>query len=260
MKKEQLKISAVQYQPLWHQAEKNRERLSEMLADLDSNDSDIIVLSEMFTTGFSMDASQAEAPDGPSVQWMIDLAAKKQAAVCGSLIIKDGSAFYNRLYWVKPDGAISTYNKRHLFNYAGEGEVYTAGSERLIVDFLGWRICPLVCYDLRFPVWSRNNGQYDLLIFVANWPTPRSLHWKHLLLGRAIENQSYTMGVNIVGTDGNEHEYKGETSIIAYDGTILQQHADTAGIVSATLDKATQDQYRQKLPFLKDGDSFSIEA
>lgn len=213
----------------------------------------------MFTTGFSMDAaSQAEKPEGETVQWMRELAKQKNAAVCGSLIIEDDGAYYNRLFWVEPSGKLSSYNKRHLFQYAGEGDHYTAGTERIVVEYLGWRICPLICYDLRFPVWSRNRGDYDLLIYVANWPNKRRKHWNALLAARAIENQSYTVGVNVFGVDGNGHEYDGDSAIIGFDGQRLEHLNGQAGILSATIDKESQDRYRQKLPFLKDGDQFKI--
>lgn len=257
MSKENLHLSAVQYAPVWQAAETNRQTLSDMLRDVKT---DLIVLPEMFTTGFTMEAAtQAEEPDGATVQWMQNLAAEKQAAVCGSLVIKDGAHYYNRLYWVLPSGEQKTYDKRHLFNYAGEGEVYQAGTERLIVEYKGWRICPLVCYDLRFPVWSRNANAYDLLLYVAHWPKKRSFHWKHLLQARAIENQSYVLGVNVVGSDANGHEYQGDTTLVAYNGAKIQQLENHSGILQAELDPTAQSQYRQQLPFLKDGDSFEIK-
>lgn len=201
----------------------------------------------------------AETMKGDTVLWMKELASKKQSAITGSLVIKEDGNYYNRLLFVHPNGTTETYDKRHTFTLAGEDKVYSAGTEKLIVDYKGWKICPLICYDLRFPVWARNVENYHVLIYVANWPKVRISAWDALLIARAIENMSYCIGVNRVGLDGNNHEYSGHSA--AYD--VLGQRLDTIpynqeAIEIITLKKEELETYRSKLNFLEDRDSFSL--
>ena len=206
-----LNITLVQSDLHWHDQDVNRDMFSQKIESL-SEDTDLIILPEMFTTGFTMEAEQyAEEMDGATLQWMKKMSHKTQAVITGSIIIKEGGSYFNRLIWMRSDGTYDTYDKRHLFAMAGEHEHYTAGQSRLIIDIEGWRICPLVCYDLRFPVWARNNDEYDVLIYTANWPSMRAAHWNKLLVARAIENQSYVAGVNRVGTDGKGYPYDGDS-------------------------------------------------
>lgn len=222
---------------------------------------DIIVLPEMFTSGFTMNPKDvAETMQGETVSWMKSIASKKQAAITGSLIIKENDNYYNRLLFVHPNGEINSYDKRHTFTLAGEDKVYTAGTKKLIVAFKGWSICPLICYDLRFPVWARNTENYEVLIYVANWPKPRVNAWDALLKARAIENMSYCIGVNRVGLDANNHEYSGHSA--AYD--VLGNRLDTTpfdkeAISIVTLDKTELENYRNKLNFLNDKDEFTLK-
>src|SRR5690606_35891756 len=194
--KNTLQIALIQTHLVWENPTQNRELLSEKLKTL-SEPVDIIVLPEMFTTGFSMHAAKlAETMQGDTVQWMQSIAKQQQVAITGSLIIKEDNQFYNRLLFVHPDGNIETYDKRHTFTLAGEDKVYASGTEKKIIHYKGWKLCPLVCYDLRFPVWARNVEAYDVLIYVANWPHVRVHAWDTLLKARAIENMAYCVGVN----------------------------------------------------------------
>jgi predicted amidohydrolase len=215
----------------------------------------------MFSTGFSMEAERlAETMDGPTVQWMQDTAREHRIILTGSLIIKEGDQYYNRLVWMQPDGVYGTYDKRHLFGYAGEDGHYTPGGLKLITQVKGWRICPLVCYDLRFPVWSRyaEGAEYDVLLYVANWPQKRSLAWKTLLPARAIENQCYVVGVNRVGVDGKGFAYSGDSG--AYDplGGMLWGHADDEAVHTVVLSAKLLEETRGHLPFLRDADRFVL--
>ena len=210
-----MRISTVQSSLVWENVDANLQSFEEKISNL-KNQTDIIVLPEMFTTGFSMHPERlAESfNDSKTIDWMKRMAAKINAAVCGSIIIEESGNYFNRFIWAAPDGEIEYYDKRHLFTLAGEHKPYKAGEKKLIIDYKGWKICPLVCYDLRFPAWCRNSEDFDIQVFVANWPNKRSHHWKSLLLARAIENQCYVVGVNRVGKDANDLEYSGDTSII----------------------------------------------
>ncbi|MEL7220794.1 MAG: amidohydrolase [Bacteroidota bacterium] len=251
-----LKVRLIQADLLWENPVTNRQLLAVQIASR-SAPVDVIILPEMFTTGFSMNAaSYAEAPDGPTSQWMQAIAKEYQAAVTGSVIIKENDCFYNRLLWVEPDGSIQHYNKRHLFTLAGEEKVYTAGQQHLLVEYKGWRILPLVCYDLRFPVWSRNNCDYDLLLYVANFPEKRAHAWRTLLLARAIENQSYTIGLNRVGTDHHQIYYSGDSCLVDYAGRYQQILPPRPIVIDVELDKEKQQDFRKKLAFLPDQDQF----
>jgi len=225
----------------------------------------VVVLPEMFSTGFSMKPEiLAEKMDGNAVNWMKRVAAEKKVIVTGSLIIEEEGAYYNRLIWMLPNGQFGYYDKRHLFAYAEEDKHYTAGSKRLIASVNGWKINLQVCYDLRFPVWARQqfdkdkNFEYDLLIYVANWPQRRSAAWKTLLQARAIENQCYVIGVNRVGEDGNGIYHSGDSMVIDPLGEILYHKADEEDIATVTLDKQQLQTIREKFPFWKDADSFQI--
>ena len=253
-----LKVSLVQTHLHWNQKEENLRQLTAKLESL-QDQTDLVVLPEMFTTGFSMDAAaMAESMRGPTVTWLKKQAEKINAAVTGSFICEEHGKFYNRLVWVTPDGALATYDKRHLFTLAKEHHYYTPGKERLVVSWRGWKICPLICYDLRFPVWSRNTEAYDLLIYVANWPEPRRNAWSSLLVGRAIENQSYTIGVNRVGKDGKDMNYSGDSALVDYAGEELIKLTQQENIVTARLSFEAQQVFRRKLQFLPDRDQFEI--
>ncbi len=259
--KSELHVALVQTHLAWEQTKINKVNLEGMLNAL-SNEVDLIVLPEMFTTGFTMNAEAfAETMTGESVAWMIHLAKKEQAAVTGSLIIKEGNHYYNRLLFVFPDGSYKTYDKRHLFTLAGEDKIYTSGVEKLIVNYKGWKLCPMICYDLRFPVWARNTENYDALIYVANWPKTRIHAWDALLKARAIENMAYCIGVNRVGTDVKGFEYSGHSSVYDVLGDRLdtiQDHTECVEII--TLSKSHITDYREKLGFLNDRDRFNLKA
>ncbi|PVY44105.1 amidohydrolase [Pontibacter virosus] len=254
-----LRITIIQTALHWQDATANRAMFSEKLAAV-APATDLIVLPEMFTTGFSMQASElAEEAEGPTLQWMKVEAARYNAVLTGSVIVKEGENYYNRLYWVRADGTHEHYNKRHLFRMAKEHHSYTAGKEKLLVELKGWNICPLVCYDLRFPVWSRNmNSQYDLLLYVANWPKPRNYAWSTLLQARAIENLSYVVGVNRVGTDGNGHPYTGDSAIIHPKGHKLLETAEAEGVHTITLTKQELTDFREAFPAHLDADDFTL--
>jgi omega-amidase len=256
----ELKIMAIQADLAWENPQQNRVFFEEKIKALDA-DVDLIVLPEMFTTGFTMHPEKvAENMDGLSVSWMQKIAQEKQTALCGSLVISENGAFYNRLVFVHPTGALETYNKRHSFTLVGEDKVYTAGAEKINIAYKGWKICPLICYDLRFPVWARNTDNYDLLIFMANWPIARIKAWDTLLKARAIENMSYVIGINRTGTDANNYSYSGNSLVIDYLGEELSSlQKNEIGVVGATLKKDKQDRVRKKLGFLNDMDSFNIE-
>jgi predicted amidohydrolase len=252
-----LKVTLVQANLIWEDKEKNLTHLSELLQSIENTD--LIILPEMFSTGFSMHAQLlAEQMDGESILWMENAAMEKQCVITGSLIIKDENKYCNRLIWMQPDGNYKIYDKRHLFTLAQEQNTYSAGKEILITELNGWKICPLVCYDLRFPVWSRNTADYDLLIYVANWPDVRIYTWNHLLIARAIENQCYVAGVNRVGTDGNNFYHSGHSTVIDPMGERLFETAHDEGVQTITLSKARLNEIRTRLPFLLDRDEFEI--
>jgi omega-amidase len=257
--KNELKIIGIQADLVWENPKQNITFFEEKIAPLE-NDVDLIVLPEMFTTGFTMNPEKvAEKMTGFSVSWMRKIAKEKQTAICGSLVISDFNKFYNRFVFVHPSGEIETYNKKHSFTLAGEDKVYTSGTKKIIIEYKGWKICPLICYDLRFPVWARNTENYDLLIYIANWPVARVNAWDTLLKARAIENMSYVVGVNRTGKDANNYEYTGNSLLIDYLGNALSSlEKNELGIVTATFVKSNQDKIRKKLGFLTDKDSFKI--
>lgn len=256
-----MRLSIVQTSLHWENPDANRAMLADTLAPL-AGQTDLVVLPEMCTTGFSMNAAAlAEHMDGLTMRWMQTQAAKTGAVVTGSFICRDGDRYVNRLVFMRPDGGFQHYDKRHLFGLAGEHNMYSPGSERLLVEWMGWRICPLICYDLRFPVWSRQRKAepYDLLLYVANWPSRRGHHWRSLLPARAIENQCYVAAVNIVGADGNGHEYQGDSGVWDHSGQCLCQISGQTGVFTASLRLDDLRAYRRQLPFLEDADGFEIK-
>ena len=264
----ELRITTVQADLVWENKIENLSKFDDLLRGIKRGETDVIVLPEMFTTGFSMNpAAFAETMNDATVFWLKKKAWELNAAVTGSFICIDNDNYYNRLVWMLPDGSLSTYDKRHRFTLAGEDKYYTEGVERLVVEWRGWRICPLICYDLRFPVWARNGVQaqegqvdYDLLIYVANWPIARSHHWRILTEARAVEDQAYAVAVNRIGTDANGYEYRGDTSVIDYAGDILLRRSFTEGVDTTIVSKAKLTNYRKKFGFLADQDAFKIEV
>ncbi|MAN26887.1 MULTISPECIES: amidohydrolase [Mesonia] len=257
---EKLSVTIIQADLHWENAELNREMFSKKINEL-SLSTDLIVLPEMFTTGFSMNAENlAEETNGSSLAWLQQQAKKFEVALTGSVIITENNNYYNRLFFVFPDGSFKTYDKKHLFTLADEQNTYSAGKERLLVEYKGWKICPLICYDLRFPVWSRNTEDFDLLLYVANWPKKRTQAWDALLKARAIENMCYVAGVNRVGFDGNSHEYSGHSAI--YD--MLGKQISTLNhevVFSETIQLSKQElnETRKRFAFLNDKDEFTLK-
>ena len=261
-----LRISLVQGATRWHDPEGNRAHYADLIDALHGT-TDLVVLPETFTSGFSNDAiDRAETMDGPTVEWLRERARDLDAAITGSVQLRTESGVHNRLLFVTPDGAVQHYDKRHLFRYAGEHERYAAGSDRKVIEWRGWRICPLICYDLRFPVFSRNRFDversqdldYDLLIYVANWPAARSHVWRTLLRARAMENLCYVAGVNRVGTDGNGLDYDGESALIDFLGQPLSESADQEVVTTTTLLASELAAYRKRFPTMLDGDGFTL--
>lgn len=254
-----LNVTLIQSHLHWENPEANRLMFSEKIAAI-SEETNLIILPEMFTTGFSMNARQfAEMENGETLHWMQRIAAEKDAAVTGSIMINEGGKYYNRLYFVFPDGSFGSYNKRHAFTLAGEERVYSVGKEKLVIEYRGWKICPLICYDLRFPVWSRNTEGYDVLIYVANWPVKRISAWNALLKARAIENMAYCIGVNRVGLDANNHEYNGHSGVYNVLGEIVSEtNYEQEFVETITLDKTHVEEMRKKLQFLNDRDNFTL--
>lgn len=248
-----MRITTIQYDIVWEDKVTNLKNLTSKINTIQS---DVIVLPEMFTTGFTMTPKPlAESMTGKTIQWMKEIALTKDLAICGSIIIREEDKYFNRFIWVNPDGTIYHYDKRHLF--LNEDVSYTPGDKKLIIEYKGWKICPLICYDLRFPVWSRNSEDYDILIYVANWPDKRKLAWRSLLVARAIENQCYVIGVNRVG-EGSGLVYSGGTSLINALGEVQYTNSHIEEVFTATLSKYDLDKIRTQLPFLEDKDNFSI--
>ena len=255
-----LKVAMIQSDLVWENPTANRNQFEAKINSL-AEDIDVIVLPEMFTTGFTMNASAvAETMKGETVQWLQNLAQKKSTAITGSIVVCENDHFYNRLLFVHPSGKIDSYDKKHTFTLAGEHEVFSAGTDRIIVEYKGWKICPLICYDLRFPIWARNTENYDLLLYVASWPKPRIEAWDSLLKARAIENMSYTIGANRVGVDANEYEYTGNT--VCYDtlgNCLVKNNQGTEEILIVELDKDEQIRARNRFQFLDDRDTFILK-
>ncbi len=254
-----LKVTTIQSNLVWENRTANLQNFEAHISTINES-TDLVLLPEMFTTGFSMNPQPiAEKMDGPTIQWMSDQSSKINAVISGSVIIEENEKFYNRLIWMRPDGTYESYNKRHLFTLAGEHKQYTKGTSKKIIDLHGWKICPMICYDLRFPVWARNTEGYDLLFYVANWPEKRINAWSSLLVGRAVENQCYTIGVNRVGTDGTGLVYNGMTSVISFDGELKASIPDEQKVQTHTFNYEALHTFREKLAFLDDRDHFSLE-
>ncbi|TBR20279.1 MAG: amidohydrolase [Chitinophagaceae bacterium] len=256
-----LHITIIQSALHWENKSANLNSFEEKINSINGKN-EIVVLPEMFSTGFTMQPELfAETMDGETTQWMRRIAKEKKIILTGGVIIKEDENYYNRLLWVLPNGIIYHYDKRHLFAYAGEDKKYNAGNKKIIISVNDWKISPLICYDLRFPVWSRRTKEndYDLIIYVANWPERRNQAWKTLLQARAIENQSYVVGVNRVGDDGHGVYHSGDSAVINPMGEVLYSKTKEEDIFTIQLEKETVNQIREKLPFQKDGDDFHIE-
>jgi predicted amidohydrolase len=254
-----LTITLIQTPLHWEDIEANLAAVEKRLDRLDV-DTDLVVLPEMFTTGFTMNAALlAQEMSGPAVQWLTQMAGRVGCAITGSMIIQEGQRYYNRLLWAQPDGQLEYYDKRHLFRMSGEHEIYSAGARHLTIHLHGWRLRPFICYDLRFPVWLRNVANaYDAAIYIANWPRPRSMHWKRLLQARAVENQSYVVGVNRVGTDGNGQDYSGDSMVIDPKGEVRFQAGERPCVQSVSLSYSDLVEYRETFPAWRDADQFRM--
>jgi len=253
-----MKTAIVQTQLIWENPQQNRKLLEEKTQTI-SDDVALIVLPEMFTSGFTMNPeSVAETMHGETITWLQKLAKEKNCAITGSLVIKENNKYYNRLVFVFPNGEIQHYDKRHLFTLAGEDKVYTSGTDKLIVDYQGFKICPMICYDLRFPVFARNVEDYDILIYVANWPKPRINAWDILLKARAVENMSYVIGVNRVGADATNLEYTGHSQVVDFLGNYMIEAQTNESVFITEFNKEKLLEIRKKLNFLNDRDAFEI--
>ncbi|WP_350289761.1 amidohydrolase [uncultured Croceitalea sp.] len=253
----ELKVALIQSHLLWENPDANRKAFTAKINSI-SSEVDIIILPEMFTTGFTMNPEQIAENEGEkTLNWMKSEASKKGTAIIGSVVFKEDGNFFNRLFFVHPNGEANSYDKKHTFTLAGEDKIYKAGQKKLVVDFKGFKICPLICYDLRFPVWARNIEDYDALIYVANWPKPRVEAWDTLLKARAIENMSYCIGVNRIGLDGLGHEYSGHSAVYDVLGKQLA-FSEKDEVLYATLSKDNVASNRSKLKFLDDRDSFNL--
>ncbi len=259
MVQENLKIAVLQFDMIWENPTANLSGIDAWLPKIEQQ-TNLLVLPEMFTTGFSMNvAEMAETMDGNAIRWMKQRAFEYQMAICGSLIIQDSGVYFNRLIFAEPSGEIHFYDKRHLFTMGNEKKHYHSGNRCLILNYKGWRICPLICYDLRFPVWARNRNEYDLLIYSADWPEARKNVWNLLLKARAIENQCYVAGVNRVGVDGYSISYSGNSQIVSPHGTVLAGETDEHEcIVYASLSYPDLLKFRNEFPVLNDADDFNL--
>jgi omega-amidase len=254
-----MKIALIQSDLYWENASQNKKNFESIINQIDSS-TNLIVLPEMFSTGFTMNASEvAETMQGETILWMQSMAKQKNCALTGSLIITENGNYYNRMLFVFPSGEMQYYDKRHLFSLAGENQFYTSGTQKVIVDYLGWKICLQICYDLRFPVFARNVENYDLLLYVANWPKVRTNAWDSLLKARAIENLSYVVGVNRIGLDANNYEHIGHSQVVDFLGNYILEPQEIAGVFVVELDKNVMLETRKKLDFLSDKDFFEIK-
>ena len=253
-----MKVALFQTKLAWEQPKTNRKFIEEYFLN-EETDFDLFILPEMFTSGFTMNPEAiAETMNGETISWLKQLAQQKNCAITGSLVIQENGNFYNRMVFVHPSGKMECYNKRHLFTLAGEEKVYTKGIDKVIVNYNNWKICLQICYDLRFPVFARNSEDYDLLLYVANWPKVRITAWDALLKARAIENMTYTIGVNRIGEDANQLEYPGHSKVIDYLGNEILACENELGVFCAELDKTKQTEIRQKMNFLNDKDDFNL--
>lgn len=253
-----LSVTLVQYSMVWEKPRENLKRLASLIKQ-NVKKPDIIILPEMFSTGFTLNVKDNfGSMRSPVIKWMKEISAEFKCAVCGSLIVKEKKKFYNRFIWTEKDKELKYYDKRHLFSFVNEDVNFTSGNSGVIINYKGWKILPLICYDLRFPVWSRYNDDYDMIIYVANWPERRSYAWKSLLIARAIENQSFVIGVNRIGTDNDGIYHSGDSSVIAPDGKILFTASDSEIVFTTVLKHTDVKLFRRKFPFLKDKDRFKI--
>ena len=246
----------------WEDKGANLAYLEQKIVNLEAP-TEIVILPEMFNTGFSMQSElHAETMEGPSIEWMRRIAMTQKVILTGSLMIQEGGQYYNRLIWMLPNGEYGHYDKRHLFAFAGEDQHYKAGNKRLIASVKGWKINLQICYDLRFPVWARqtSNYEYDILIYVANWPEKRSHAWKTLLVARAIENQAFVVGVNRVGLDGNNIAHSGNSMVVGPIGEVLYHCQDQEAVFHITLNRKELETTRNQFPFFRDADSFTIQS
>lgn len=248
-----LKISGINLDISWKDKDANYHTIQKAAQYIST---DILLLPEMFATGFYMKPNEIADENEETLRWMKSLAHERQTAVCGSVAVKENDIFYNRMYFVEPNGTFYSYDKRHLFSYSGEDKTYTPGKEKVIVHYKGWRILLQVCYDLRFPVFTRNNDNYDVILYVANWPKSRIDAWQTLLKARAIENQAYVFGLNRIGIDGNNLEYPESSYCYFADGTEVSSTSEN--IISAELIREKLENFREKFPFLSDRDDFSL--
>ena len=256
---DEIKVALIQMDLAWERPQDNLKRFDNYLGQLQS-ETDVVFLPEMFTSAFTMNPENvAEPMNGNTIKWMLLWAKKHDTAIAGSLIIEDKRSYYNRFVWINSDGSKYFYDKRHTFTLAGEDRVYQAGKNDGILHFKGWKVCLRICYDLRFPVWSRNTMDYDLLVYVANWPSPRVHAWETLLQARAIENMSYTIGVNRTGKDAKQNTYPGRSAVYDSLGATVVCASDKEGIFYATLNKDKQVATRSELNFLNDRDSFTLK-
>ena len=253
-----LRVTLVQSHLHWEDAAENRALFATKFKGLRGT-TDLVVLPEMFTTGFTMRSAElAEGMDGHTVAWMREQANAMDAAIYGSVIIAEDGHCFNRGLFVTPDGAVMTYDKRHLFRFARETDHYAAGNKRVVVEWRGWRILLQICFDLRFPVFARNRGDYDAILYVANWPEVRRYPWSHLLVARAIENQCYVVGVNRVGQDGNGHLYSGDSAVVDPRGAVQQLRAGSEGMLDVRFDRLALDDFRAKFPVALEADAFDL--
>jgi omega-amidase len=254
-----LEITLVQFDIEWQNPDANKKAISDKVNSIETTP-DLIVLPEMFTTGFTMEVNtNAEQPEGKTLDWMRTMAITSKAVITGSIIVKEDDKFYNRLFWVNPNGDYTYYNKRHLFRMANEHHFFSDGNMSPIFELKEWKIKPLICYDLRFPVWSRNtNLDYDLVLYVANWPQARISAWDTLLKARAIENLSYSLGVNRVGIDGTGKEYNGHSAVYDFKGDLVSSLSEKEELIPIKLSKTSIDAYRKSFPANLDADIFII--
>lgn len=254
-----LDITMLQMDLLWQNPTANKNLAEQLLDEMDAQ-TDLVILPEMFTTGFTLEAAaNAETMEGPTVEWLQKMADHRQTAICGSLIINDNGQHFNRMVWVLKDGTVGHYDKRHLFRMGGEDEGFSAGTKRCVFNVGEWRVFPQICYDLRFPAWSSGLDEFDLMIYVANWPATRQSSWDILLPARAVENQCYVAGVNRIGVDGNNIIYTGGSMALDFLGRTVKASGIAETALTATLKGDKGKRYREKFPAWKDGDKFTFD-
>lgn len=252
-----LDIGLVQFDIAWENPAENMRRIEKLLGQ--SSDLDLVILPEMWSTGFTMQPEKvAEPTPGSALEWMLMQAKERNTAIAGSISVAEGTKYFNRWYCAFADGQVARYDKKHLFSYGREDQHYTAGNSKILIDIKGWKIMPVICYDLRFPAWCRNTDSYDLMMVVANWPVARIHHWDALLKARAIENQSYVAAVNRIGTDANGLQYNGHSAVFDMNGQEILSLGEKEGFAKLVLDKQLLNAYRDQFRFLQDRDPFTI--